>query len=100
MSQGGNLRRGSIALLTVFLLSGCASAARTYGPDGREAFAISCSGLARNWGMCYSKAGELCGTRGYDVVGQGGDSGVAVSAGQSGVVGGSVISRSLLVACK
>lgn len=50
--------------------------------------------------MCYEKAGELCGTRGYDVIGQGGDRGVAVSAGQFGGFGGSVISRNLLVTCK
>lgn len=94
------MRNAAIALATAILLNGCASASRTYGPDGKEAFSINCSGLARNWGMCYEKAGDLCGTRGYEVIGQGGDFGTVASVNPSGGVGGSVISRSLLIKCK
>ena len=57
------MRNATIALATVILLSGCASASKTHGPDGKEAFFINCSGLARTWGMCYEKAGDLCGPR-------------------------------------
>jgi len=94
------MRSAARALATGILLSGCASASKTYGPDGKEAFSINCSGLARNWGMCYEKAGNLCGTKGYEVIGQGGDSGAVASVSPSGGFGGSVISRSLLVKCK
>jgi hypothetical protein len=89
---------GSLAVL--LLAGGCATASSTYGPDGKEAFAINCSGMARNWGMCYEKAGELCETRGYEVVNQSGDQGAAASITPSGGFGGSVISRSMLVKCK
>jgi hypothetical protein len=89
---------GSLAVL--LLAGGCATASPTYGPDGKEAFAINCSGMARNWGMCYEKAGELCATRGYEVLNQSGDQGAAASITPSGGFGGSVISRSMLVKCK
>lgn len=94
------MKNAAIALATVILLSGCASASKTYGPDGKEAFSINCSGLARTWGMCFEKAGDLCGTRGYEVVGQGSDHGAVVSVNPSGGFGGTTISRSLLVKCK
>ena len=94
------MRNATIALATVILLSGCVSASKTYGPDGKEAFSINCSGLARTWGMCYEKAGDLCGAKGYEVIGQGGDHGAVVSVNQSGGFGGSMISRSLLVKCR
>jgi hypothetical protein len=81
-------------------MSGCATASTTYGPNGRPAYSLNCSGLARSWGMCYEKAGELCGTKGYDVVGQGSDRGAIVSVNPSGGFGGSTISRSLLIECK
>lgn len=94
------MRNAAITLATVILLSGCASASKTYGPDGKEAFSINCSGLARNWSMCYEKAGDLCGTRGYEVISQGGDQGTVASVNPYGGLGGSTISRSLLVKCK
>ena len=94
------MRYTATILASFVLLSGCATASKTYGPDGKEAFSLNCSGLARTWGMCYEKAGELCGTKGYEVVGQGGDHGAVVSVNPSGGFGGSVISRSLLVKCK
>lgn len=96
----GTMKNTVRALATVILLSGCASASSTYGPDGKEAFVINCSGLARNWGMCYEKAGNLRATKGYEVIGQGGDSGAVGSVNPSGGFAGSVISRTLLVKCK
>lgn len=95
------MKNARMALITtVILLSGCASVSRTYGPDGKEAFVINCSGLARNWGMCYEKAGNLCATKGYEVIGGGSDSGAVASVSPSGGFAGSVISRTLLVKCK
>jgi hypothetical protein len=69
----------ALALAAVTALSACASASKTYGPDGKEACSINCSGLARTWGMCFEKAGDLCGAKGYDVIGQGTDHGAIVS---------------------
>lgn len=105
-----------IAAVCAAVLSGCASVSRTYGPDGREALTMNCSGMARNWGMCYKAAGDQCGSAGYDVIGRGGDAGhvSASNGGMSGYVangsggftggynsfGGSVISRTLIVQCR
>lgn len=87
-------------LAGVALFSACATATSTYTPDGRQGYAIDCSGSALNWGMCYQKAGEQCGSRGYDVASQNGDQGSIVSANQFGLYGGTIVSRSLVVACK
>jgi len=95
------MRYTAITLASVIVLAGCATASKTHGPDGREAYAINCSGAALNWGMCYSKAGALCGSRGYEVINQDDDAGFMFSANrQFGAFGTSVINRSLLVTCK
>ena len=41
---------------------------------------VDCSGTALNWGRCYEKAGDLCGSTGYDIVAQTGDQGGMVKA--------------------
>lgn len=84
----------------MLLLSGCATSSKTYAPDGTEAFSINCSGAGGNWGMCYEKAGDLCGTKGYEILSKDGDDGLTIAAGQNALYGGSVINRSLLIRCK
>jgi hypothetical protein len=84
------------AVLIVLLTGACATASKTYGPDGREAFVLDCSGLARNWGTCYEKAGDLCGTRGYEVINALGAGGAIIGA----YGGGSVMQKSLVIQCK
>jgi hypothetical protein len=81
-------------------LGGCAMASKTYTSDGREGFSIDCSGSALSWGKCYEKAGDLCGARGYDVLEKSGDQGDTLAANQFGLYGGSVITRSVVIACK
>jgi len=85
-------------------LAGCATASKTYGPDGREAYSINCSGTARSWGMCMEKAGDLCGAKGYSVITAVGDVGnLAVGTAtttNANLVAGSVMSRSMVVSCK
>lgn len=87
-------------ILCTLALSACATAKKTYTPDGREGFAINCSGQALSWGKCYQKAGEICGTKGYDIISRSGDQGSTVAANQFGLYGGSVITRDLVIACK
>lgn len=90
-----------LVIIVVFaLLSGCATASKTYTADGQEGYSINCSGSALNWGMCYEKAGDLCGQRGYVVLEKSGDEGAIVSANYMGLYGGSVINRSMIVKCK
>jgi hypothetical protein len=88
-----------LALITL-LVYGCATASKTYTSDGKEGYSINCSGTALNWGKCYEKAGEICGTKGYIVLERSGDTGAMVSGSQFGVYGGSVINRTMIIKCK
>lgn len=87
------------ALLAVSL-SACASVATTYGPDGQLAYSLNCSGLVRSWGKCLEKAGDLCGTRGYTILEQSGESGFVAGGSGSGAFAGSTHGRTMLVSCK
>ena len=94
----------TIIIIGIIVLSGCASSSKTYAPDGREAFSLNCSGTARNWGMCYKKAGEICKEQGYDTVVVNGEKGVSVSAYENrrsaGLYGSSLHFRTMTIACK
>jgi hypothetical protein len=86
-------------LIMALMLTACASSSKTYGPDGRVGYSLTCSGLARDWGMCLSKAGEICGAKGYDVLNVNGDSGAMVTANPQMAFGGTTISRNMLISC-
>ena len=49
------------------LLGACASARKTYLPDGRLGYAVQCSNSDESWTDCYRWAGNACGGRGFDV---------------------------------
>ncbi|GCB03891.1 lipoprotein [Ralstonia sp. SET104] len=93
-----------IALVACAALSACASSSQTFGPDGEVAYNLNCSGLARTWGMCLEKAGEICQTRGYRIISSSADTGalMTAAANPSGgfASGGTTISRSMVIACK
>lgn len=57
-----------IAAIAILALNACASATRTYGPDGTPAYVINCSGPYLNWDACYSKANKVCGAQSYTVL--------------------------------
>jgi hypothetical protein len=87
-------------LVASSLLFGCASASKTYDAQGKEAHVLNCSGTARNWGMCYESAGEICGSKGYDVVEKSGDQGFVAGGSTQGFFAGSTISRTMTIRCK
>ncbi|HSH72145.1 MAG TPA: hypothetical protein VK974_03720 [Methylophilaceae bacterium] len=89
-----------VTLAAILFLVGCASASKTYTAEGKEGQVINCSGTARNWGMCYEKAGQICGTKGYEVLEKTGDKGWVASASTTSANAGSTISRNLLIQCK
>ena len=88
-----------LVLLSVLLISGCASSSKTYGPSGEQAYSLNCSGTARNWGMCFEKAGEICKSRGYEIINATTDSGTIISATQSQLFATTTRSRTMLVSC-
>lgn len=85
---------------SVLAVAGCASVTPTYGPNGRPAFALNCSGLARSWNRCLEAAGEQCGKRGYRVVSANGDTGAVAVANPQAAVGASIIDRTMEIECK
>jgi hypothetical protein len=87
-------------VLIAALLAGCATSSQTYTADGRIGYSINCSGTALNWGMCEQKAGDLCGTRGYEILSTAGDHGLIATGGNGNFFASSTISRSMLIACK
>ena len=93
---------GRLSMLSVLLLlmTGCATSRETYTANGQLGHSINCSGSALNWGMCYEKAGKLCGEKGYEVLAKSGDQGAMITATQFGLVGGSVMNRSMIIQCK
>lgn len=98
------MRRILMVLAAMSLLQACATASKTYGPDGREAYSLNCSGTARSWGMCLEKAGDICGNRGYTITSAIGDIGNLTVANatvqNANLVSGSIMSRSMIVSCK
>lgn len=54
-----------LALLSVALV-GCISTSPITLPDGSQGYGIHCNEMA-NLTQCYQKAGELCGSAGYQV---------------------------------
>ena len=90
----------AIALISAcFSLSGCMSMEPMYTPDGRQGYSITCNGTARSWNDCLRVASETCGSRGYDIFTQNGESGWMPAQG----VGIGVLptrSRAMMFACK
>ena len=89
------------ATLTLCLsVTACATSRETYTASGEKGHSINCSGMALNWGMCYEKAGEICGEKGFDVIAGGADQGAVITGGQFGLFGGTVMNRSMIIKCK
>ncbi len=86
-------------LISVSLISGCASSTKTYGPSGEQAYSLNCSGTVRNWGMCFEKAGEICKSRGYKIINATTDSGTIVSATQGQLFATTTRARTMLISC-
>jgi hypothetical protein len=85
-------------------ITGCATTRTTYAPDGRKAYTLNCSGLARGWDKCFSAAGNICSASGYDVIDRSDEPAAMGSVGGGGSsFGGSFArtnERSMVVACK
>jgi hypothetical protein len=54
-------------------------------PDGQQGFSLNCAAF-RDIGMCYKKAGEICGANGYNVVTQHSENGGVFTAASNNLV--------------
>ena len=90
--------------LCALQLAACATVRESYGPDGRKAYALNCSGTARGWDKCLAAAGDVCGAAGYDVIEKSSEAvAVATAGGNGNSFGASSVhtnERSMLVSCK
>jgi hypothetical protein len=97
--------RGTITMLAL-LLAGCAPVAQSvYTSDGRQGVSLNCTFDqerlgAGNWGICYAKAGELCGAAGYDVLQKSDDVSTHSSWGMYGGSADTINQRTMVIACK
>jgi hypothetical protein len=89
----------SIIAAVFIFLCGCATSKSIYLPSGEKGYSISCNGSVLDWSHCFEKAGEICGTRGYQVFDRNGQVGSTFAVTQFGATGGSVIYRTILIKC-
>lgn len=99
-----------LLLLAIALggLAGCATTKTMHGPDGKEMTAISCDGSAVSSSVCFAKAGEICGARGYDILASDGSAHpIGTGYGQANAYNavavshmGMMVTRTLYMRCK
>lgn len=86
------------AVLTILLISGCATATRMYGADGNEMQLIECPGMAVPLGACFDKANEVC-PRGYFLIDRQTGGEMATFTPEMGMYA-SGVNKSIVVRCK
>ncbi len=92
------------ALLAILFISGCATSKKTYLPDGSEGYSISCDGSAVGINVCFEKAGEICGSNGYDLINREGQV-IPIGTGSANNQGafvtyGAFNTKSIMIRCK
>ena len=102
--------RTSLVLLTAFLAAACATTRDIYLADGTLGHNITCNGHLQNFSTCLEMAGQICGPRGYVVIGPRGEalpapSGAYTADGVAAYGGiqtqtGPIVTRSLFVRCR
>ncbi|QIE24483.1 hypothetical protein SBC1_23840 [Caballeronia sp. SBC1] len=99
----GKVAATAAVMAAALTLAGCADTSKmTYLPSGDTGFAINCSGgdASTSWAECYKKAGEMCGSYGYDVVSKDVDNGATSGGTVAGIFGANVKNRSMVIRCK
>ncbi len=94
----------SFSILLLAILFGCATSKQTYLPDGSLGHSISCDGAAVGINVCFEKAGEICGAKGYDLLNREGQivpfgTGTANNQGAF-VTYGAFNTKSIMIRCK
>lgn len=47
-------------IVMVVILSGCVTTQQFSGPNGKQAFLVTCNGTMRSMADCYNEASEIC----------------------------------------
>jgi len=61
------MARGMVLVLLA-MLGACTTAKEIYLPNGSKGHDIRCDGFGNRMENCFQKAGEICGSKGYDMV--------------------------------
>lgn len=94
------------AAVALVLVAGCAPQVQeVYTANGTKGHTINCTFDPEmlnggNWGLCYRKASELCGSNGYDLIEKSDDRAQYSSFNAYGGSSGTVNQRIMVVACK
>ena len=72
----------------------------TYTPDGKKGYTLDCSGVESSWSYCFSKAGEICGKKGYNILDKTGEHQSTLVANQYSVYSVGSADRTMLISCK
>lgn len=93
-----------VIFAVILTISACAIAKKSYLPDGSEGYSISCDGAAVGINVCFEKAGDLCGARGYDIFSREGQfvpfGFGSATTGQAFVTYGSFNTKSIMIRCR
>ena len=85
-----------VAIALLMALVGCvATSQEMYLSDGSKGHNIGCEGSVTSTSDCFQKAGEVCGSKGYDIVNRDGE-GIPAAM----VAAAMVVTRSLFIKCK
>lgn len=88
-------------LCLISFSAGCATFKQFTGPNGETLYSIDCSGYYSNVGTCLKKAGEICGSAGYDIImGDATNHGAMATGSPYGFYSGTIISREVIIRCK
>ncbi|MES2249206.1 MAG: hypothetical protein V4645_18140 [Pseudomonadota bacterium] len=87
-------------LAAALALGGCATSRTITGQDGKPLHKISCDGSVLSIDACYEKAGELCGSAGYDIVNQNGSVTPFFVASGGSFTSGAAVYRTVLARCR
>lgn len=91
---------GLMVVIGGCLLASCTTWKQVVLPSGETGFTVDCSGTNLTWSHCFQKAGRAC-PQGYDVAEKLDKHGGKVAVGDLyGMLGGSVVDRSMLIHCK
>ncbi len=96
-----------LVIFSCLMLVACgefASSTQIYTSEGKKGYAVNCSGVKRNWGLCYQKAGTICKERGYEVLEVTGEAGTITSVqsgtGMSTATTNTTHNRIMIIQCK
>lgn len=89
----------SIIIILICALSSCATVSKTYTASGQPAYSLNCSGTARGWDTCLKAAGDLCGTKGYNILDRNSEGTATAQWTTSGFFASQSNERSMLITC-